>query len=354
MPKKNLPFLIIVVCLMFIAIIWYFSQPSSVVNDAAITTTQTQILAAQSDTTTTASMMPPTLLKPPTSSFVTGLEQLPKSLQDIEVDGRLEVDANGNLKITEDVRHVFDFFFAATGEESNQTIMARIRAYLHHQLPEKAATQAEALLNAYVAYRDDIEALPKVANPMQNIAAVKTQKQAIQSIRSKYFDRVTSEAFFGAEDTYDNYTMARLEIMQNKTLTPEQKAQQQAMLIESLPNDLQDDIKTLNVYQNLTDLTKEWQKNQGSPQQLRTIREQTVGVEAANRLEKLDQETTTWNRRINSYLTQRDTVLSNSALAEPDQQQMVNQLKQQQFNPQERVRVEAFESMHDQQIALPQ
>ena len=34
------------------------------------------------------------------SRFTTGLEGMPKSLQDTEVDGALEVDANGNLKIT--------------------------------------------------------------------------------------------------------------------------------------------------------------------------------------------------------------------------------------------------------------
>jgi hypothetical protein len=87
------------------------------------------------------------------SSFVTGTEGLPNSLQGTEVDGELEVDANGHLKITNGVRHVFDYFLSAIGEEPLETILARIRAYIRHKLPNMAAGEAEQLLDNYIAYK---------------------------------------------------------------------------------------------------------------------------------------------------------------------------------------------------------
>src|SRR6218665_2651509 len=90
-------------------------------------------------------------------SFVTGLEQLPNSLQGTEVDGELEVDAGGHLKITNGVRRVFDYFLSTIGEEPLETILARIKAYIRHKLPPMAAGEAEQLLDKYIAYKRGLE-----------------------------------------------------------------------------------------------------------------------------------------------------------------------------------------------------
>src|SRR5690606_34167542 len=46
----------------------------------------------------------------------TGSTSLPASVRGTEVDGRLELDAQGNLLITGQIRHLFDYFLSLVGE----------------------------------------------------------------------------------------------------------------------------------------------------------------------------------------------------------------------------------------------
>ncbi len=285
--------------------------------------------------------------------FKTGVENMPKSLRDTEVDGALEVDAAGNLIISRSIRQTFDYFLSAIGEEDLTTIIARIRAHIRSKLPAKAAAQAEKILDSYLAYR---EALGHVAQapgePGQNMAAIRQQKEQVQALRSQYLSREVSDAFFGDEDAYDRYTMARIEVMQDKTLSATEKAKRTAALLNDLPPQLKESVETLNKYQELTTFTDDWKTRGGKPEELRAIREQIVGPEATERLEALDQERAVWDGRMNDYLAQREAILKNQSLSEQDRQKQVNDIKQKNFNEQERIRVDALETIHDQGLKL--
>lgn len=285
--------------------------------------------------------------------FKTGRENMPKSLSDTDVDGALEVDKNGNLIIAHSVRQVFDYFLSAIGEEDLTTIVARIRAYIRHKLAAypQAAQQAEQILDSYLSYRDALGRIPQIqGDPSQNISAVRHQKEQIAALRTQYMARDVIDAFFGDEDAYDRYTMARIELMQDKSLSATEKAKRSAELLNALPPQLKESVQTLNKYQELTTFTEDWKTRGGKPEELRAIREQIVGVEATERLEALDKERAEWETRINSYLTTRDTLLKNPALSDAERQRQLNDMKNKDFNEQEQVRVEAFETMHDQGI----
>ncbi len=287
--------------------------------------------------------------------FKTGTENMPKSLSDTEVDGALEVDAAGNLIISRSIRQVFDYFLSAIGEEDLTSIISRIRAYIRHKLPTKAAAQAEQILDSYLAYREALGHVPQVqpqGDAALNIPAIRQQKEAVQALRSKYLSREVSEAFFGDEDAYDRYTMARIEVMQDKSLSATEKARRTAELLNALPPALKESTETLNKYQELTTFTEEWKTRGGKPEELRAIREQIVGPEATVRLEALDQERAVWDGRMNEYLQQRDAILKNQALSEQDRQKQVNDIKQKSFDQQEQIRVDALETIHDQGLKL--
>ncbi len=53
------------------------------------------------------------------------------------------------------------------------------------------------------------------------------------------------------------------------------------------------------------------------------------------------------------YLSQRDQILNNRSLSQEGQQQLIALMRQKTFNPQELVRVDALERIHDQSIAIP-
>lgn len=285
----------------------------------------------------------------PPASFTTGVEGLPPSLQGTEVDGELEVDASGHLKITGGIRRVFDYFLSAVGEEPLDSIIKRIRAYIRHKLPTVAADEAERLLDNYLNYKRGLEAIPQAPSGAGQIDldALRRQMQQVQALRTQFFSPEVIAAFFGDEDAYDRYTLSRLDLLQNKSLSPSQRAEQLAALEQQLPESMRESIKVINQVQNLESLTQDWKKRGGSPAELRQIRESLVGPEATDRLENLDRENAQWDQRMNGWFAERAAIMGNKALSEQDRLSQIEEARKTRFNDTERVRVESLERIRD-------
>jgi len=286
------------------------------------------------------------------SQFKTGLEALPKSLSGTEVDGEFEVDANGHLKITRGVRNVFDYFLSTVGEEPIETILARIHAYIHFKLKDPAAGEADHILDGYIAYKKGLATIQPSAPPPPDqktidIDAIRRQMDQVAALRTQYLAPDVIQAFFGDEDAYDRYTLARIQLMQNKNLSDAARASQLAALEQQLPASIQENMKTVNQFQNLQALTDDCKKRNCTPAELRQVRENLVGPEATDRLENLDKENAAWDQRMNSWLSQRATILGNQSLSDSDRQQQLADARNSVFSQQEQVRVLALEHIHD-------
>ena len=293
------------------------------------------------------------------SSFKTGLEGLPASLRGTEVDGEFEVDANGHLKITRGIRNTFDYFLSTVGEEPVETIIARIRAYIHYKLKDPAAHEAEVILDGYIAFKKGLSSIQPPPQPQStntiDIDAIRRQMDQVAALRTQYLAPDVIQAFFGDEDAYDHYTLARLQLMQNKSLSDAQRAQQLAALEQQLPPSVQESMKTVNQFQNLQAMTDDCKKRNCTAAELRQVRENLVGPEATDRLETLDKENAAWDTRMNSWLSQRAAILKNTSLSDSDRQQQITDQRNTLFNQQEQVRVLALERIHDDgaSTALP-
>lgn len=284
--------------------------------------------------------------------FVTGLENLPASLRGTDVDGELSVDAAGNLVMNAQVRNLFDYFLGTLGEESLPVIVARIRAYLRHALPATAAAQGEAALESYLAYREAMAALPASApvaadSRELDTAALRAQKEQGKALRARYMDAEMAAAFYADEDAYDSYTLARLDLMRDASLSATEKAARSTALIDTLPPALQESVRAASLYTNLRDLTTDWQLRGGTATELRSIREAAVGAEAADRLEALDEQRAAWQSRVDDYLRARAAILAAPGLAGSEKDRQIADLRAQRFTPEEQLRLGAFESLHD-------
>ena len=94
-------------------------------------------------------------------------------------------------------------------------------------------------------------------------------------------------------------------------------------------------------------LTSDLQAREGSPQQLRQLRETLVGAEAADRLETLDRETAAWNHRVAAYLQQRAQILGDPTVADSARRDRLDALRSEGFNATERLRIESIERIQD-------
>ncbi|ARU58439.1 lipase [Oleiphilus messinensis] len=285
------------------------------------------------------------------SETVQQLPALPKSLQGTSVPDGLAVDRNGQLILNRGLRDVFDYYLSTLGEENPELIQRRILAMLNQALPEPALSQSIAALDRYISYLKSLETLQQyggVTPDQIDPERLQEQQQELKALREQYLGDTLAQAFFQDDESWADYTIARIRILQNTTLNQIDKARELDVLRTGQPEFVQSQLNAVSVYQDLKQLTSELEEQGANQAEVRLLREQMVGVEAADRLEALDQKRAQFQQRINNWLTQRESLLNQSQLDHDARQRAVKEARASQFEAQEMNRVIAFEHRHDQ------
>lgn len=276
-------------------------------------------------------------------NFKTGLEALAPSLRGTEVDGGFMVDEAGHLVPSLHTRHLFDYFLSAQGEEPFSHINARVEAYIRDQLPETAAAEAVALWHQYVDYLQQAQELqehaPNKAIGAIDLLAMRSVKEDAKALRQAIFDAHTHEAFFGEEEAHDDYTLARLEVMEDPYLSATEKAARVAMLTEQMPAEFQREQQEVNQLITLQQLTAEARQSGGSEEDIIQLRRTLVGEEGAQRLEALDQQRSQWQQRLEAWRKERAAIVNNPNLSQADKEAELEQRRAEHFDERERLRV---------------
>ena len=175
----------------------------------------------------------------------------------------------------------------------------------------------------------------------------------MKNLRKQLFSNYEIEGLFGIEDTYHEYTLNRMTVLADKSLTEAQKAQKLKDLFNQLPEDWKANLEQLNKLEDLRKLTADIKARGGSAQDIHQMRMNLVGPEATQRLEALDEQRNDWKVKVNQYLDERDSIMK-SGMSDEAKQQAVQKLRTQHFNkPQQQLRVGTFETIHDQGGKLP-
>src|SRR5690554_5261066 len=291
-------------------------------------------VAAQDKRINTRATLPP----PIAPARLTPAAQEPTSLRGTEVDGELLVDARGNLVLTSQVRHLFDYFLSLIGEESSQQARQRIRDHLTAQLDEPARSQALELLETYLDYQYqlvDLEARFPVAERLEDLLA---REQAVQQLRARLFSREAHEAFFAGEEIYNNFTLERLTIQQDPSLSDREKGLAIEALRENLPEEMQQ-LLVPQIQNDLRDQTLALREAGASEAEVRQLRMNMLGPEATERLEELDQRRAEWRQRVERFNDERESILSQPGLADSERQAAVTAMMHEPFTETERLRL---------------
>lgn len=291
-------------------------------------------VAAQDKRINTRATLPP----PIAPARLTPAAQEPTSLRGTEVDGELLVDARGNLVLTSQVRHLFDYFLSLIGEESSQQARQRIRDHLTAQLDEPARGQALELLETYLDYQYqlvDLEARFPVAERLEDLLA---REQAVQQLRARLFSREAHEAFFAGEEIYNNFTLERLTIQQDPSLSDREKGLAIEALRENLPEEMQQ-LLVPQIHNDLREQTLALRAAGADEGRIRQLRMGMLGPEATERLEELDRSRAEWRERVAAFQQERERILSQPGLADSDRRAAVNALLEEQFTANERLRL---------------
>ncbi|SPL72418.1 lipase secretion chaperone [Acinetobacter stercoris] len=269
---------------------------------------------------------------------------LAPSLRGTEVNCPLQVNTKGQLVLSMGIRDCFDYFLSSEGEKTRANLILDIRQYLTGLLPATAQPYAFQLLDKYIDYLNQLRNLSPVKDG--NIESYRAVSSAVTKLRRQIFTTREADVFFAQEEQYDQYAIAQYAINNDKSLTTEEKAQKSAELLNQQPAELVESMRPIIQFNQLQELTAEIKARGGSEAELYQMRKNLVGEAAAKRLEKVDLQEGQWQQKIDQYLAERDRIIANQQNI--NQQSAINELKSSAFKtPEERLRVEAYEQMHD-------
>lgn len=275
------------------------------------------------------------------------------SQQDTEINCQLAIDSSNRLIVNENTKNCFEYFITQYGEKSIEQLKADFIKYAKNTYKEPLLSQLLNLWDRYMQYRTQLGNIEKPTVDPESSAYYRQVFNSMHQLKKRFFSDYEIEGLFGQESIYDQYTLDRMDVHADKTLTEKQKAEKLQALLNALPQDWQDNLKQLNQLEDLRNLTAEIKERGGSSEEIRQMRLNLVGPEATQRLEKLDTDRTEWKSRVTQYLDQRETI-NDSSMGSAAKQQAIEKLRQQHFkNPQEQIRVETFENVKDQGGRLP-
>ena len=282
-----------------------------------------------------------------------GLSFASKSQQDIQINCQITMDSSNRLIVNENTKNCFEFFITQYGEKTLDQIKADFVSYSKTSYKEPLLSQIIDLWSRYLDYRQSLGELQAPNIDKEDPKYYKAIFNDMKNLRKKFFSNYEIEGLFGIEDVYNDYTIARMEVMNDKNLTAEQKAQKLKELFNDLPDDWKANLQQISQLDDLRRLTSEIKARGGSAEEIRQMRTNLVGPEATQRLEKLDTQRADWKNRVNNYLNERDSIVK-SNMSDSAKQAAIQKLRDQNFNnSQEQLRLQTFETVHDQGGKLP-
>jgi lipase chaperone LimK len=220
---------------------------------------------------------------------------------------RLPLDGAGHLAKSRAVRDFFDYCLTAQSDLSAIALDALVAREIAAQLDGTVA-QVEALdiWRRYRAYLAELAKLPDaggVANK-SDVGALQLALDQRASITHRTLGE-WSEPFFGAEQWRQRYDLARLKIVQDRTLTDAQKAERLAAFDQQLPADVR--AERQRVAQQQTEIAQiaELQKSRTTSDAMRAQLTQSLGQQVAERVVRMQQDDEAWQSRYADYAAQR-------------------------------------------------
>lgn len=258
-----------------------------------------------------------------------------RSLDGTRPDGNVKTTGDDALVVDASLVQLFDYYLATVGEKPLDVIRQQIEKELDQRLKPGAAAQAKNLLGRYIDYKTALVEVEK--NPQatgNSLAAIRARMEAMHQTRARFFSDAESNALFGLDDARDADAVARMEIMQDKSLNDAQKKEKLAALDAALPQQLREARELPLQIVKLQEQAEQMRAKGASDDDIYRMRATALSPEAAARMADVDREETRWKQRIASYLSARASLSDAAAIAE---------LRNRMFDAQEQLRLPAYE-----------
>jgi lipase chaperone LimK len=268
------------------------------------------------------------------------MPRLPNSLQGSMPDGEVTLGADGRVQPSLGLRRLFDYFLSSIGELDLKAIRAQLIAYVRTLHGPIAAHEVGAWFDRYVDYQQALAAAePTLAGALEERLAFARQ------LRRRFFDGASAEIFFGEEEAYAEYTLERMRIGRDLTLTEAKRAERLRSLEATLSSEQRTSLRVAS-----TALIAEEQSRQFEALHLdgaKRLEERSAlfGAAAATRLADLDLDRAAWQQRLQAYVQARDRLRNHPDYADAQRTQLISQLRARRFDANEIRRIQSLEAI---------
>ncbi len=271
------------------------------------------------------------------------------TLQGTRIHGNLRVDEQGNLIIDNDIKKLLHYYLNVEGEISREELINLLRQGIADYLPQPAEDQALEILTQYLAYQNALqEQINQGVYPLKS-DGIEGYRQAFElrnQLRVQYLGAEVASAFFAEEEAYDLYTVTRLELAKNASLTDAERTAQLSILEEQLPEQYLNVRKKQQNRVAINETINTLRENNASIYELQDTWTQHYGTEAAQRLVTLEVKRQEWNNRYNTYSQQRQS-LQETGLDDLAFESQLNALQESLFTEAEQKRIQALDKINE-------
>lgn len=269
--------------------------------------------------------------------------QLPGSLEGTEPVGGFLVGADGHLVPTADALAFFDYFLSASGEEPEAMLRARILAAMRARVEKPASDEAEALLDDYLGFRDELRRLAEDGEPPHEL---ERRLQWIRELRRAHFGEATAEALFGDEERTTLVDLERRRVAADPSLNESERAERLAALDAELPEHVRAARARARAPARGHQEAEAMRASGASDEEVFELRAAQFGREAAERLAELDGAQAVWNARLRAFEAELAEIeAKESDASDAAREAAVDALMREHFDEQEHLRVRAIEGL---------
>lgn len=255
------------------------------------------------------------------------------SLKDTSPPNQFDIQ-NGQVIENESLLAIFEYFLSLDGELTIQEITNLLSLYAGSQLDPQQVAQVLAAFNQYYDFLQHMSVSQPLLDDQADLAS---KLNWIKQERRAFFGEDKAQQYFGYEESYDDYQLARLDIINDQQLSTLEKEAALVELSDTLTNDLRERTMARQQTKRLLKTARSISKKLTGIDKY-NARLEAFGVEATQRLTALDQEREQWNNRLETYRAVADSIYQ-SGLSRQDQEAAISELRQRHFSGSEINRV---------------
>jgi lipase chaperone LimK len=256
------------------------------------------------------------------------------------VDGAIKVDKHNHLIIDEDLRHWLDFYLSAIGEIDINKITLLMEKEID-TLPSPGKEQAHNIMNQYLAYKRELAQYEnqelRSMDGNHDIEQLSNRLDWQMRLRRQHLDDNVVESFWKKDEIIDSYALEKLKI-RNSDISEADKEEQLEALENSLPEELYSFKQELYIASNL--LEKELAES-SNPTELRNLRIEEVGIEAADRLAEVDKSQQEWQLKVLAYRNEVQKISESEGISNIDKEELISEYREENFSSTEVLRLKA-------------